>query len=310
MNIFEVLSQGRSRLNEPSISAFFAYLLQPGENHGLGDSFLSGFLKLALKETLSDREPTDVWKLENTEVLLEEPLSGGKDTYYVDLLVNLEPMHENSAESPRVSLLIENKLRPGAARQSQLKNYYSALRTDSDPEVMIMLLLLCPATTSRRFDEALEAVTRLSVGDRKGQINWNSEDGVIALLQSILEQELRGEINPINDYTRHTIKAFMKRMRDLFSSKPRATQYRRNEDIGTIRTRSVYQLNGSEVEIIRRSSTQIQITIDGEKAPAMDTLRRINDAENFGIDPTGMNTRRFGKAVLDAMQEEYGDGVG
>ena len=44
MNIFQVLSQGKSRLNEPSMSAMLAYLLDSNKDHGLGEAFIRAFL--------------------------------------------------------------------------------------------------------------------------------------------------------------------------------------------------------------------------------------------------------------------------
>ncbi|MBC8176389.1 MAG: PD-(D/E)XK nuclease family protein [Desulfobacteraceae bacterium] len=45
MNIFDVLSQGKGRLNEENLSAILAFLLSPNQTHGLGDIFLRHFLK-------------------------------------------------------------------------------------------------------------------------------------------------------------------------------------------------------------------------------------------------------------------------
>ena len=47
MNIFSVLSMGKSRLHETSMSAMLAYLLNPNQDHGLGNKFLKSFLELA-----------------------------------------------------------------------------------------------------------------------------------------------------------------------------------------------------------------------------------------------------------------------
>lgn len=46
MNIFSVLSMGKSRLHETSMSAMLGYLLDPYQDHGLGNKFLVGFLKI------------------------------------------------------------------------------------------------------------------------------------------------------------------------------------------------------------------------------------------------------------------------
>jgi hypothetical protein len=49
MNIFSVLSMGKSRLRETSMSAMLAYLLNPNQDHGLGYRFLKSFLELETK---------------------------------------------------------------------------------------------------------------------------------------------------------------------------------------------------------------------------------------------------------------------
>ena len=45
MNIFQVLSKGKGRLHEPSMSAMLGYLLDSQGDHGLGDSVVREFLK-------------------------------------------------------------------------------------------------------------------------------------------------------------------------------------------------------------------------------------------------------------------------
>lgn len=45
MNIFQVLSQGKSRLHEPSMSAMLGYLLDSNKDHGLGDSVIRKLLQ-------------------------------------------------------------------------------------------------------------------------------------------------------------------------------------------------------------------------------------------------------------------------
>ncbi len=44
MNIFQVLSQGKSRLHEPSMSAMLGYLFNSNKDHGLSDVFIRQFL--------------------------------------------------------------------------------------------------------------------------------------------------------------------------------------------------------------------------------------------------------------------------
>ena len=46
MNIFRILSSNDGSINEPNVSSFLAYLLDPGEDHGISS--------LLLQEILSD----------------------------------------------------------------------------------------------------------------------------------------------------------------------------------------------------------------------------------------------------------------
>ena len=68
MNIFKILASGDGSINEPNISAFFAYLIDPYEGHGLGTKMLQRFLaplfekyKQEYKELLIQKE--DLTKL-------------------------------------------------------------------------------------------------------------------------------------------------------------------------------------------------------------------------------------------------------
>ena len=50
MNIFKTLASGSGSINEPNVSAFLGYLLNPKEDHGLGDTFLRKFLEPLLEQ--------------------------------------------------------------------------------------------------------------------------------------------------------------------------------------------------------------------------------------------------------------------
>lgn len=40
MNIFRILSSNDGSINEPNVSSFLAYLLDPSEDHGISNLFL------------------------------------------------------------------------------------------------------------------------------------------------------------------------------------------------------------------------------------------------------------------------------
>ncbi|PJD98443.1 MAG: hypothetical protein CK427_17090, partial [Leptospira sp.] len=57
MNIFKILSSNDGSINEPNISSFLAYLLDPYEDHGLSSILLKEILKdikFENKETFKD----------------------------------------------------------------------------------------------------------------------------------------------------------------------------------------------------------------------------------------------------------------
>ena len=64
MNIFKILSSNDGTLKEPNVSSFLAYLLDPNEDHGLGDSLL--------KSILSDFESLKDKDLKDRKILLTE----------------------------------------------------------------------------------------------------------------------------------------------------------------------------------------------------------------------------------------------
>jgi hypothetical protein len=72
VNLFEAIGMYRHELKH---SDFLSFLLNPRQNHGLGDSFLKRFLKRVLadaeQEVPISPVDVDVWDLSNAEVLRE-----------------------------------------------------------------------------------------------------------------------------------------------------------------------------------------------------------------------------------------------
>ena len=108
MNIFQVLSQGKSRLHEPSMSAMLGYLLDSNKDHGLGDAFVREFLKLVDEDRFKE-----ILKFEfiDAQVSLEEPYQLNNSRKDIDIQLLLLDSKRN--EKHRV--IIENKIKVGAA---------------------------------------------------------------------------------------------------------------------------------------------------------------------------------------------------
>ena len=126
MNIFQVLSQGKSRLHEPSMSAMLAYLLDSNKDHGLGDAFIRIFLSEIDEKVFSGFLSSEFI---NAQTSLEEPYQLGENRKDIDIEVSL--LNGNEAA---YRIIIENKIKISAANPKQLKDYYNAILQD-EPEI-------------------------------------------------------------------------------------------------------------------------------------------------------------------------------
>lgn len=68
MNIFKVLSSGDGSINEPNVSAFLGYLLNPNADHGLNDRFL----KSIILELVKAYPQTSLYHLIDTDIKKEK----------------------------------------------------------------------------------------------------------------------------------------------------------------------------------------------------------------------------------------------
>lgn len=158
MNIFKILASGSGRLYEPNVSAFLGYLLNPKEDHGLGDAFLKKFLEPLLKKNdnlkymnvgnLSIRSNFDF------EVLLEQAFKSNNDSNdnvdnadeteneknrIVDIVIlcyekesqqgmflaeNIINQKREGQKSPTHIFLIENKIKDSSVDKGQLGTQY------------------------------------------------------------------------------------------------------------------------------------------------------------------------------------------
>ena len=80
MNIFKILSSHDGSINEPNVSSFLAYLLDPLEDHGMSGNFLQSFFQELIKQDQSflkdlqfnngvtdlSRQPTHTLRLSET----------------------------------------------------------------------------------------------------------------------------------------------------------------------------------------------------------------------------------------------------
>ena len=222
MNIFSVLNKGKSRLPETSISAILAYFLDPKESHGLGNIFLEAFLQLAQMRKISD------YDISRADVDLENPIHGGK---FIDIDVGIALKNDRDVKSHR--LLIENKINAGAAQKNQLVDYYSAYQQEykNIKNLSTTVVFITPAGDNEKL---IEEFNNLEPKKRDGKIQmfWQGM-GIQGSIQKIIRNEIlgkesAGEISPINEYVKHTLKAFAMHLENM-SAVSNALRYGRKK---------------------------------------------------------------------------------
>lgn len=279
------------------MSAFLGYLLDSTKDHGLGDTFLRAFLEQLDPQTFASvlAQPHI-----RTDVLLEQGYSLSSSTCNLDIEVWI--YDDDGDEAFR--LVIENKIRSGTANPKQLARYYQAVLED-DPKVRnLYVVFLTPAVNTSALNAEF---TALKV-DAKRQhyakrIYWDSVNGgVLPILRNIMSREMVGDINPINEYMRHTIKAFIRHTSALTAGATKTM--RTGEDIGDIKEEHEIILDdGRAFRIVMRDSTQVQVfdVVTGDKQVARRILGAYIDENGLDIPHQQLATRQIGKQFFDYM---------
>ena len=298
MNIFHVLSQGKSRLHEPSMSAMLGYLLDSSEDHGLGDAFIRIFIK-NLTSGIFDEELS--MGFINSTVSLEEPYQLSGQRKDIDIQISL--LDNNLNESHRV--VIENKIKISAANPKQLNEYYQAIIKDDEKIKKLTIVFLTPEKLTPQLTQEFDnlKIKTDGKGHEKKWIHWNSnsESSIVSLLKNVLAMESDGRINPINEYMRHTLKAFIKHVSTVVETAGQKHS-RTGKDLGEIVQEAKIALkDGKYYRVIRRDSTQIQVFNDdtGDKEIARYILGKFIDENKIGIDHSRLNTRSIGREFFN-----------
>jgi hypothetical protein len=255
MNIFKILASGDGSINEPNVSAFLGYLINPKADHGISDELLKRILKnlydknnqSALKDFLVDSNK-DVRNLSmhsnfEIEILLEQAFKSEhiEKKEIVDIVIlcfekNIEKkeslakviLADNNKGDLKHIFLIENKIKDNATREGQLinqaKSSVDALKkilnkSESEIEKIISLLFVTPEgdKSALQFSE-FERDSKISIP--KAHVHWNSENenSIMSYLKDILKEEAEGNVEAINEYTKYTIKSFITFIQNNFKS--------------------------------------------------------------------------------------------
>jgi hypothetical protein len=285
------------------MSAMLGYLVDSNKDHGLGDTLTRAFLKLLDGERFSN---ILAFPFINAQVSLEEPyqLNGSRRDIDIQIII----LDEQKREIHR--LIIENKIKSGAANPKQLKEYYSAV-LEEEPDIQnLSIVFLTPRLNSILLDAEFNNLVLAHDDHRKYWIHWSSEDRCVAwIIKALLMQEIAGEINPINDYMRHTLKAFIRHSK-LTTEPETQKAMRTGEDIGEIIDEAVIELSSGRYKVIKRDSSQIQVFNEdtGDKEIARRILGLFIDENGLDIKHPVLNTRTIGKKFFEWHNGRSGKG--
>ncbi len=268
MNIFNVLSQGKSNLHEPSVSAMLGYLLSPNGDHGIGDTFLRSFIQLIEEKSEHSENFTKNGfsnsQFINANIELEVQYKHLDKRNDIDIQISF---FDTKNEKEIHKIIIENKIRETSGNTNQLVDYYNAVIADEDYKLekpALTVIFLTPKSNNKTLTAEFENLKKnIKTEHNCVWLYWSDDEeqnSVIDLIKNILQKELTAEINPINEYMRHTLKGFVNFMTSRTSNNSLERKMRTGEDIGTIVDDVTIQLkNGKEYRIIRRDSSQIQV---------------------------------------------------
>ena len=301
MNIFSVLNMGKSSLRETSMSAMLAYLLDPHQDHGLGKHFLKNFLKLA--NVCSDFIDNDSLRF---QVDLEVPYSHKNKRSDIDIQIKILDKEHNEIHR----IIIENKIKRGAANRLQLNNYYEAVKSiendDELPEgVNLSVIFLTPQINSNELNDEFKNL-RIDQNDHKFWMYWNTKSDaecIVTLIQSILENEQKALISPINEYLKHTLKAFTCYIINTIETGD-GRRNRIGEDIGELKQKSEISIGNELYTIILRDSGQIQLLdYNGDQVIARRHLLEFVKENKIDINSDNPNTRYLGMQIFKYLQQ-------
>jgi len=219
MNIFKILTRGDGKINEPSVTAFMGYLLNPNEDHGLDDEFLKLLLNALIddnnksfyKEIIDGEEIRDLASIFTVDVRVERKLPFKKTSRDIDIVIEIKGITPENDKSIHV-IAIENKIRDASSEALQLQEQSAALvdfYKDGSYLPRISQVYLTP-DGQKSIDNFNNSKQKINSGIELKHIRWKSESGnILSLLKKLLELESMGNVEPIGDYMKCTLKAFI-----------------------------------------------------------------------------------------------------
>nr|WP_315256716.1 PD-(D/E)XK nuclease family protein [uncultured Flavobacterium sp.] len=227
MNIFRILSSNDGSINEPNVSSFLAYLLDPNEDHGFSSLLLQSFLNKIvavdnefLKKIQFVGKITDLSKSSGYSINILPELTvnieSKKKRRDIDMVLEII---EDKTKETLYSICLENKITDLSISKndSQLEDELNGLEAYYNeigikPEIYVIYLTPTPSYIAMQSFDKLEY-------KRKCHLFWNkADDSVFNMLLKIFNDENNGLIDPINNQSSYLIKSFLSFINTDFKS--------------------------------------------------------------------------------------------
>jgi uncharacterized membrane protein len=211
MNIFKVIASSKKGFFEEQSSVILAWLLNPYMDHGLGFTFFREFLANVAPEILKELD-------KSLQYILRSERNSEKLNFTSDIEYNVNRSFIDIVFFVNNFIIsIENKINvESASDENQLVLQYEELKKRFGEKYKILIVFLVPDEMHPNIVKEYKALESKyqNCDDRFKIINW---DVICNIIKYIIEQDSKCEINPIDDYLRHTLKALSTFIDDDFS---------------------------------------------------------------------------------------------
>jgi hypothetical protein len=227
MNVFKILASYDGRIYEPSISALLAYLLDPNEDHGLGDRFVNDITKSLpqsekIKAYLSNCSNYNI--LIKPESTVSNSSTNKEKKRDIDIVIEFVK-NDNAAKTPEFAICIENKIRASSSNdKEQFSDEINGLKQYYNNNIDVNFILICPENDKIKkmfSDIDVNKVMILWKNSGKTIINKSISD----IFKDILQDECETKMTEVI----YILKSFVEFIDNDFQSEEINEKYERNK---------------------------------------------------------------------------------
>ena len=267
MNIFKVIASGKKSFPEETASAILAWFLNPTMEHGLGYSFLSRFVDALFSSTNNENNLSDLSEKliprlrseDERQLKLWLDLEYNVDTAFIDIVIGIDDW----------IFAIENKIYTESATKGQLVREYDGLKLKekgSDFKIGMIYLVPVEENSDMLAPKTENVFNELSVKDDdfKVMVTWQKNKiagipSIASLIEKILVDESMGRLDPIPEYTRHTLKA----LNSFISNDFTGYDYERKNSSSGLNPLTENRLSISEIKLKNKGYVGVKSGIRG-----------------------------------------------